>query len=379
MDNLSVLPTPPGEPPAPQPEVSSPGGRRAEHGDAPARADDSPGPVSSGPDATVPLPRQSPDARRALRRAPPAATARGPVEEWLHVRLGLALGTPGLGGRIFLITMGGLVTLIALGSVVLGNYGGPAELRPLGDQHSPGPTPVPAAAPAARPPAPLPPAVLPGVPIAATRTYQLTSYAPGAGHPTELAPAAGTVTVGRQSRHVPRRSDDHLLAAELVFPLLPAPARCVAQVELRITLVASQGSPGSEAPYPLAAYPSALTGLASGAIPTPVPRLDLVANRPRGDVDWNPAELPAPADGPAGPGQLPAGQELSADITELYQHWAAGMPSDHGGPAIQPGTPLVLALRPARTEVLGTWQHVYGGGDSRTPPVLAWTRRAHCS
>jgi hypothetical protein len=298
------------------------------------------------------------------------------VEEWMRVRLDVTLGSPGLGGRFFLTFTGGAVILIAFASVVLGIGGGPALLRPLGDRH-----PLVTAARVAPPPAPPAPTVVPGVPIAATRSFLLVSYTPGTGYTSTVTPASDAVTVGRHYLHLPRRGDDHLLTGELVFPLLPVPARCLVQVQLRVTLLASAGTIGNEAPDPLAAYPSALTSLADGLLPTPVPRLDLVANRPRGDIDWDPYNLGTAGAQGGVPGQVepPDGQELSADITDLYLGWVAGMRSDTGQPAIAPGTPLVLALRPAFTSVLGDWHHVYAGADSRTPPALVWTRRVHCS
>ncbi|MBX6390261.1 MAG: hypothetical protein IRZ08_14925 [Frankia sp.] len=300
---------------------------------------------------------------------------------------------PGRGGRVFLATTGGAVVILAFASVVLGINGGPDALRPDPPDRR-------TATPAASTPtyhAPAAPAELPGTPIAATRSYLLRSYAAGSGR-TKVEPAAAEVLVGRQYAHVPRRGDDHLLTAELVFPLLPAPPDCVASVELRLTLLATSGRMGPEGPIPLVAYPSALTGLASGQIPATVPRLDLVANRPRGDIVWRgqhwadevtgATPTPAPGPSPAGGGQAvtataawstePTAREVAADITELYRSWVAGMPTGDGTPAIPAGTPLVLAVRPALTDVLGSWQHSYAGASSRTPPRLVWTRHTDC-
>lgn len=312
------------------------------------------------------------------------------VERGLDRRLGVTLHSPGRGGRIFLTTTGGAVLLIALGSVVLGMLGGgPAALRPVLPTSS-----SPAVAATTTAPAPVV-TELPGVPIAATRTFVLTAYAAGSGHPTAVTAASDALSVGRMYRHVPRRGDDHLLTGEIVFPLLPVPAACVAQVQLRLTLLTSQGAVGDEGPYPLGVYPSALTGLSQGKIPTTVPSLDLVANRPRGDLDWTPnvptypvatapvntavplaANQAVPAQG--GQAQVAAVRQLTADVTDLYKRWLQGMPTAKGRPAVRPGTALVLAVRPERTNVLGSWQHTYGGSDTTTAPVLLWTRRVHC-
>ncbi|MBL7490953.1 hypothetical protein I6A60_20820 [Frankia sp. AgB1.9] len=311
------------------------------------------------------------------------------IERGLDRRLGVTLRSPGLGGRIFLTTTGGAVLLIAFGSVVLGVMGGgPAALRPL--------LPTPSASPvvvAATTPAPPPVTEFPGVPIAATRTFLLSAFAAGSGHPTAVTTASGGLPVGRMYRHVPRRGDDHLLTGELVFPLLPAPLACVAQVQLRLTMLAAEGTVGDEGPYPLGVYPSALTGLARGLMPARVPTLDLVANRPRGDFDWTPYSPPNPAgDGdsvalaaagqPGAAGQPAATattpREITADVTDLYTRWVEGMPTAKGRPGIRPDTPLVLAVRPEQTNAIGNWQHTYGGSDTATPPVLLWTRRVHC-
>ncbi|WP_045875978.1 hypothetical protein [Pseudofrankia sp. DC12] len=316
--------------------------------------------------------------RARVTRAALARLGRG-IERVLDQRLGVTLRSPGRGGRIFLTTTGGAVLLIAFGSVVLGLMGGgPAVLRPL--------LPTPSApAVVAAPTTALPPPVteLPGVPIAATRTFLLSAYAAGSGHRTAVTAATDGVPVGRTYRHVPRRGDDHLLTGELVFPLLPAPLACVAQVQLRLTLLTSEGTVGDEGFYPLGVYPSALTGLARGTVPATVPALDLVANRPRGDLDWTPYNPPSPAAGqPGADGQPapPAAQprEITADVTDLYTRWVQGMPTAKGQSGIRPGTPLVLAVRPQQTNALGSWQHTYGGSGSATPPVLLWTRRVHC-
>jgi len=330
-----------------------------------------------------------------------ARAALGRLDSWfervLVDRLGITVRTPGRGGRIFLTTAGGAVVLLAFGSVVLSIGGGPAALRP----HTPTATPA-AAEQTARPRPPV--TELSGPSITATHSYLLTSYASGSGHRSAVTTSSGQLPVGRQYQHLPRRGDDHLLTAEIVFPLLPASAACVSKVELRLTLLGTDGTPGDEAPYPLAAYPSALTGLATGTIPRTIPRLDLVANRPRGSIDWTrygdpePADAPAAAGGEASVGSptdqagSPAGQdvapgqaapdgprEVSADITELYQRWVAGMPTAEGKATVPPGTPLVLAVRPALTNVLGTWHHTYAGTATPTPPRLVWTRPVHCN
>jgi len=322
------------------------------------------------------------------------------VERSLEMRLGVTLRAPGRAGRIFLTTAGGLVLLIALGSVTLGMVGGgPTALRALPPvASSPAAASTSATVAAARPLT-----EVPGVPIAATRTFLLTTYAPGSGHRGTITPSSGQLLIGRDIKHLPRRGDDHLLTSEIVFPLLPAPPSCLARVQLRLTLVGGQGAMGDESPYPLAVYPSALTGLADGKIPAVVPTLDLLANRPRGDLDWTPygpdpalrdtdgsGDTAGAADaadtgaagtpGQPGPGAAPGrtARAVTADVTELYERWLEGMRTAKGQPSIAPGTPLVLAFRPAQTSILGTWQQTYGGAASATAPVLLWSRRVHC-
>ncbi|WP_007515833.1 hypothetical protein [Pseudofrankia saprophytica] len=344
-------------------------------------------------------------ARRAVATASGSARATleplgGQVERLMRERLGVTLRAPGRGGRIFLTMAGGAVILIALGSVVLGIGGGPAALRPLTSAV----TPTTAVADPTGEPRP-PVNEVAGIPITATRTYLLTTYAPGSGHRSRLEASPRELPVGRQYQHLPRRGDDHLSTAEVVFPVLPAPAACVSRVELRLTLLGTEGAPDDEGPYPLAAYPSALTSLATGKVPSTVPTLDLVANRPRGSLNWSrydetrpTGDLPAgeqpagdqsagdlaaadqPTGGDATGAVAPGGPvEISADITELYQRWVAGMPTAEGNLGVPPGTPLVLAIRPALTNVLGTWRHTYGGSATSTPPRLVWDRRVHCA
>ncbi|MDT3440062.1 hypothetical protein [Pseudofrankia sp. BMG5.37] len=362
-------------------------------------------PAATVPDAgSASDPRRPPRARggaTAARRAAATASSSaratleplgGRVEHLLRERLGVTLRTPGRGGRIFLTIAGGTVILIALGSVVLGIGGGPAALRPL--------TPATTTAPIATTSEPRQPVnEVAGIPITATRTYLLTSYAPGRGYRSRVEASPRELAVGRQYRHLPRRGDDHMSTAEIVFPLLPAPAACVSRVELRLTLLGTEGDLDNEGPYPLAAYPSALTGLAAGKVPARVPTLDLVANRPRGSLDWTrydgtqpagdlaaphqPADDLAAADRPAGGDATrqapPAGpREVSADVTELYLRWVAGMPTAKGEISVPLGTPLVLAVRPAFTNILGTWRHTYGGSDTSAPPRLVWNRLVHC-
>jgi hypothetical protein len=262
---------------------------------------------------------------------------------------------PGPVGRVFLLGAGSCVIVLACVSVVLGIGGGPSVLRPAVHASTAGPEPT------AQATRPAPPTEIAGPPVVAAHTYTLTGYPASSARRSQLAPAARELTVGREGRHLPRRGDDHLITGEVAFPLLSAPVECVDRVVLHLTLVTSRGQIGDERGSPLVAYPSALTDLAAGRIPAVVPSLDLVANRPRGDISW---------DGRS--------SELTADITELYRLWARGMPTAKGRALIPPGTPLVLAVRPGQTDVLGSWQHVYGGSDSRTPPRLTWTRAATC-
>jgi hypothetical protein len=79
----------------------------------------------------------------------------------------------------------------------------------------------------------------------------------------------------------------------------------------------------------LAAYPSWLTSLATDRPTTRIGDETLIDNRPRGT------------------GTLTADRAwMRFEITDLYRTWARGGPFPSQGRAIEPGTPLVVDVRP---------------------------------
>jgi hypothetical protein len=119
--------------------------------------------------------------------------------------------------------------------------------------------------------------------------------------------------------------DDRLVSLVLVFPLLRSRPGCVRRVQLWLRVLRFDD------PQPeLAAYPSLLASLIWEQPLPPVGEETLIDNRPRGT------------------GTLTAdGAWLRFDITALYRTWARGGPFPSQGRAVEPGTPLVVDVRPA--------------------------------
>ncbi len=147
------------------------------------------------------------------------------------------------------------------------------------------------------------------------------------------------------------------LTAVLVFPLIPKPATCLQQVRLRLWVLGGRGSRAE-----LAVYPSALLSLAEGRRPDPIPLETLIDNRPRGT------------------GTLTAGGAwLRVDLTALYRTWARGGPFPSQGRAVEPGTPLVVDVRPSVvTEPYFEARFDGLGGDRDTAPQLRWRVTRGC-
>ena len=112
----------------------------------------------------------------------------------------------------------------------------------------------------------------------------------------------------------------------LVFPLLRPPPRCVRRVELWLRVLRFDHP---QAVPVLTAYPSWLTSLATDRPTTRIGDETLIDNRPRGT------------------GTLTADRAwMRFEITDLYRTWARGGPFPSQGRAIEPGTPLVVDVRP---------------------------------
>jgi hypothetical protein len=109
----------------------------------------------------------------------------------------------------------------------------------------------------------------------------------------------------------------------LVFPLLRSPARCVRQVDLWLRVLRYQ--PRSH----IAAYPSLLVSLASDRPATRAGSETLIDNRPRGDATVTADRA-----------------WMRFDVTALYRTWADGGPFPSQQRTIEPGTPLVVDVRP---------------------------------
>jgi hypothetical protein len=154
----------------------------------------------------------------------------------------------------------------------------------------------------------------------ATRAFILDRDSPGG--PVRPVPA-GPLPVALR-RRAEELGSDQSVNLVLVFPLLRSPPRCVRQVELRLRALRFDHPQAV-----LAAYPSLLTSLATDRPTTRVTDETLIDNRPRGT------------------GTLTAdGTWMQFDITGLYRTWARGGPFPSQGRGIEPGTPLVVDVRP---------------------------------
>jgi len=187
----------------------------------------------------------------------------------------------------------------------------------------------------------------------ARRAFLLDSGSPGS--PVRAAPAGPLpVAFGQGAAEL---GDDRLVSLVLVFPLLRSRPGCVRQVQLWLRVLRFDD------PQPeLAAYPSLLASLLSDQPLPPVTDETLLDNRPRGT------------------GTLTAGRAwLHFDITVLYRTWARGGPFPSQGRGIEPGTPLVVDVRPA---VLSEphFEARFAGldRDRDTAPQLRWRVTGGC-
>jgi hypothetical protein len=140
--------------------------------------------------------------------------------------------------------------------------------------------------------------------------------------PVRPAPA-GPLPVALR-RRTQELGDDESVNLLLVFPLLRSPPRCVRTVELWLRVLRFDHPQAV-----LAAYPSLLVSLATDRPATRIGDETPIDNRPRGT------------------GTLTAdGAWMHFDITGLYRTWARGGPFPSQGRGIEPGTPLVVDVRP---------------------------------
>jgi hypothetical protein len=140
--------------------------------------------------------------------------------------------------------------------------------------------------------------------------------------PVRPAPA-GPLPVALR-RRTQELGDDESVNLLLVFPLLRSPPRCVRAVELWLRVLRFDHPQAV-----LAAYPSLLVSLATDRPATRIGDETLIDNRPRGT------------------GTLTAdGAWMHFDLTGLYRTWARGGPFPSQGRGVEPGTPLVVDVRP---------------------------------
>ncbi len=143
----------------------------------------------------------------------------------------------------------------------------------------------------------------------------------------------------------PRLDPQDAAALLVVLPLAAARPECVRSATLQLDVASTTGGP-----VQLAVYPGAATSLVEGHLPASGPE-DVAAildTRPRGAAD---VPLPGP---------------LEVDVTELARTWAAGGPFPSTGRRIEPGTPLLLVLRPPDAAP-GTWTLALAA-----PPTLTY-------
>ena len=142
----------------------------------------------------------------------------------------------------------------------------------------------------------------------------------------------------------------------LVFPLLEARPRCVREVELWLRVLRFQPQ------FHIAAYPSGLVSLASDRPTTRASSVVLIDIRPRGeaivtaDRAW-----------------------MHFDVTELYRTWAEGGPFPSQQRTVEPGTPLVVDVRPdSFAEPYFEVRFAPLDRDADTAPQLRWTAARNC-
>jgi hypothetical protein len=185
----------------------------------------------------------------------------------------------------------------------------------------------------------------------ATRAFLLDWDAPGS--PVRAAPAGPLPVAIRPASY----TGNELINLMLVFPLLRPRPRCVRQAELWLRVLRLDHPQTG-----LAAYPSALVSLASDRPTTRIGGQSLIDNRPRGT------------------GTLTAdGAWMHFDVTVLYRTWARGGPFPSQGQGIEPGTPLVVDVRP-ETLAEPYFEARFAGldRDRRSAPHLRWRVTRGC-
>lgn len=189
----------------------------------------------------------------------------------------------------------------------------------------------------------------------ARRAFLVDFGSPGS--PVRAAPDGPLPVAFR--RRAGELGDGRLVSLVLVFPLLRSRPGCVRQVQLWLRVLRFDD------PQPevvLAVYPSLLASLVSDQPLPAVGDETLIDNRPRGT------------------GTLTAGGAwVHFDITVLYRTWARGGPFPSQGRAVEPGTPLVVDVRPAvLTEPY--FEARFAGLDRErdTAPQLRWRVTRGC-
>lgn len=141
----------------------------------------------------------------------------------------------------------------------------------------------------------------------------------------------------------------------LVFPLLKRP-RCVRQVDLWLRVLRYQPQ------FHIAAYPSGLVSLVSDRPTTRAPSVVLIDIRPRGEATVTADRA-----------------WMRFDVTELYRTWAEGGPFPSQGRTVEPGTPLVVDVRPdSFAEPYFEVRFAPLDRDADTAPQLRWTVARDC-
>jgi hypothetical protein len=209
------------------------------------------------------------------------------------------------------------------------------------------------------PPSTVAPAAAPTTTVAtvggttvASRAFLLDWGSPG--YPIRPVPAGPLVASWRDIQELGTHESVNPV---LVFPLLRAPPRCVRRAELWLRVLRFDHPQAT-----FAAYPSLLVSLASERPATRFGGASLIDNRPRGT------------------GTLTGdGAWMRFDITGLYRTWARGGPFPSQGLVIDPGTPLVVDVRPV-TLAEPDFEARFAGldQDRDTAPQLRWRVTRGC-
>ena len=137
----------------------------------------------------------------------------------------------------------------------------------------------------------------------------------------------------------------------VVLPLAATDPACIRSASLALDISTVTGGPAE-----VGIYPGAATSLIDDRVPAS--GADDVAaildNRPRGV-----AKVTAPG-------------LQTVDVTELARTWSTGGPFPSTGRRIEPGTPLLLVLRPT-TAAPGIWTVTF-----RSPPTLTLRSTPAC-